>query len=178
MKAGTAQKISNAILSCAAGFASFLFSLAALLYHHRVRREDRRGAGRRRLLPADQLHRLGTAEQRKRPGARRAQRPPAGGRGRRPRLAGAGRGAPSRCPSSRPRSTPCSPKSAPRSKTPMRSACTIRSRRFPTGCISAPKPTSCSAKRRGRQLGDAVRRPRPLQDRSTTASATPAATSC
>ena len=32
MKAGTAQKISNAILSCAAGFASFLFSLAALLY--------------------------------------------------------------------------------------------------------------------------------------------------
>src|SRR4029078_11254153 len=32
MKAGTAQKISNAILSCAAGFASFLLSLAALLY--------------------------------------------------------------------------------------------------------------------------------------------------
>ena len=32
MKAGTAQKISNAILSCAAGFASFLFSLTALLY--------------------------------------------------------------------------------------------------------------------------------------------------
>ena len=32
MKAGTAQKVSNAILSCAAGFASFLFSLAALLY--------------------------------------------------------------------------------------------------------------------------------------------------
>src|SRR3954468_9360016 len=32
MKAGTAQKISNAILSCAAGFASFIFSLAALLY--------------------------------------------------------------------------------------------------------------------------------------------------
>ena len=32
MKAGTAQKISNAILSCAAGFASFLFSLAALIY--------------------------------------------------------------------------------------------------------------------------------------------------
>jgi diguanylate cyclase len=32
MKAGTAQKISNAILSCAAGIASFLFSLAALLY--------------------------------------------------------------------------------------------------------------------------------------------------
>ncbi len=32
MKAGTAQKISNAILSCAAGFASFLFSLGALLY--------------------------------------------------------------------------------------------------------------------------------------------------
>ena len=32
MKAGTAQKISNAILSCAAGVASFLFSLAALLY--------------------------------------------------------------------------------------------------------------------------------------------------
>jgi diguanylate cyclase (GGDEF)-like protein len=32
MKAGTAQKISNAILSCAAGLASFLFSLAALLY--------------------------------------------------------------------------------------------------------------------------------------------------
>jgi diguanylate cyclase (GGDEF)-like protein len=32
MKAGTAQKISNAILSCAAGFASFVFSLAALLY--------------------------------------------------------------------------------------------------------------------------------------------------
>ncbi|QNN66801.1 diguanylate cyclase [Sphingomonas lutea] len=32
MTAGTAQKISNAILSCVAGFASFLFSLAALLY--------------------------------------------------------------------------------------------------------------------------------------------------
>jgi diguanylate cyclase (GGDEF)-like protein len=32
MKAGTAQKISNAILSCAAGLASFLFSLGALLY--------------------------------------------------------------------------------------------------------------------------------------------------
>jgi diguanylate cyclase len=32
MKAGTAQKISNAILSCAAGFASFVFSLCALLY--------------------------------------------------------------------------------------------------------------------------------------------------
>src|SRR5919112_1825035 len=32
MKEGTAQKISNAILSCAAGFASFLFSLTALLY--------------------------------------------------------------------------------------------------------------------------------------------------
>jgi len=32
MKAGTAQKLSNAVLSCAAGFASFLFSLAALLY--------------------------------------------------------------------------------------------------------------------------------------------------
>ena len=32
MKAGTAQKVSNAILSCAAGVASFLFSLAALLY--------------------------------------------------------------------------------------------------------------------------------------------------
>jgi diguanylate cyclase (GGDEF)-like protein len=32
MKAGTAQKISNAILSCLAGFASFVFSLAALLY--------------------------------------------------------------------------------------------------------------------------------------------------
>ena len=32
MKAGTAQKISNAILSCAAGFASFIFSLGALLY--------------------------------------------------------------------------------------------------------------------------------------------------
>src|SRR5881398_1069521 len=32
MTSGTAQKISNAILSCAAGFASFLFSLGALLY--------------------------------------------------------------------------------------------------------------------------------------------------
>jgi diguanylate cyclase (GGDEF)-like protein len=32
MKAGTAQKISNAVLSCAAGLASFLFSLTALLY--------------------------------------------------------------------------------------------------------------------------------------------------
>ncbi|HET9812277.1 MAG TPA: EAL domain-containing protein [Sphingomicrobium sp.] len=32
MKAGTAQKFSNAILSCAAGLASFLFSLTALLY--------------------------------------------------------------------------------------------------------------------------------------------------
>jgi len=32
MKAGTAEKFSNTILSCAAGFASFLFSLGALLY--------------------------------------------------------------------------------------------------------------------------------------------------
>jgi diguanylate cyclase (GGDEF)-like protein len=32
MKAGTAQKVSNAILSCTAGAASFLFSLTALLY--------------------------------------------------------------------------------------------------------------------------------------------------
>jgi len=32
MKAGTAEKISNTILSCTAGFASFLFSLTALLY--------------------------------------------------------------------------------------------------------------------------------------------------
>jgi diguanylate cyclase (GGDEF)-like protein len=32
MKAGTAQKISNAILSCTAGVASFVFSLLALLY--------------------------------------------------------------------------------------------------------------------------------------------------
>jgi diguanylate cyclase (GGDEF)-like protein len=32
MKAGTAQKLSNAMLSCAAGFASFIFSLAALIY--------------------------------------------------------------------------------------------------------------------------------------------------
>src|SRR3954451_7012885 len=32
MRAGTAQKFSNAVLSCAAGFASFLFSLTALLY--------------------------------------------------------------------------------------------------------------------------------------------------
>ena len=32
MTAGSAQKISNAILSCAAGVASFIFSLAALLY--------------------------------------------------------------------------------------------------------------------------------------------------
>src|SRR6476620_7851956 len=32
MTAGTTQKISNAILSCAAGLASFLFSLTALLY--------------------------------------------------------------------------------------------------------------------------------------------------
>src|SRR5438045_5002331 len=32
MTAGTAQKISNAVLSCAAGAASFIFSLTALLY--------------------------------------------------------------------------------------------------------------------------------------------------
>jgi diguanylate cyclase (GGDEF)-like protein len=32
MKAGMAQKISNTVLSCAAGLASFLFSLTALLY--------------------------------------------------------------------------------------------------------------------------------------------------
>src|SRR6478752_10776068 len=32
MKAGTAQKISNAILSCTAGFAAFLFSLVAFLF--------------------------------------------------------------------------------------------------------------------------------------------------
>lgn len=32
MKAGTAQKISNALLSGMAGFASFVFSLCAFLY--------------------------------------------------------------------------------------------------------------------------------------------------
>src|SRR5947209_1196123 len=32
MTAGTAQKISNAVLSCSAGAASFLFSLTALIY--------------------------------------------------------------------------------------------------------------------------------------------------
>ena len=32
MQSGTAQKISNAVLSCVAGFASFIFSLTALLY--------------------------------------------------------------------------------------------------------------------------------------------------
>ena len=32
MKSGAAQKFSNAILSCAAGFASFIFSLSALMY--------------------------------------------------------------------------------------------------------------------------------------------------
>lgn len=32
MKAGTAQRLSNTILSCAAGLASFIFSLGALLY--------------------------------------------------------------------------------------------------------------------------------------------------
>ena len=32
MKAGTAQKISNAVLSCTAGFAAFVFSLIAFLY--------------------------------------------------------------------------------------------------------------------------------------------------
>ena len=32
MTAGTGQKISNAILSCSAGIASFLFSLGAMLY--------------------------------------------------------------------------------------------------------------------------------------------------
>ena len=32
MNEGSAQKISNAVLSCAAGFASFMFSLTALLY--------------------------------------------------------------------------------------------------------------------------------------------------
>jgi diguanylate cyclase len=32
MQAGTAQKVSNAVLSCAAGVASFTFSLSALLY--------------------------------------------------------------------------------------------------------------------------------------------------
>ena len=32
MKPGTAQKLSNAILSCVAGFASFIFSLTALVY--------------------------------------------------------------------------------------------------------------------------------------------------
>ena len=91
MKAGTAQKISNAILSCAAGFASFLFSLAALLYLTEFDAEDPRRARRRRLLPAGQLHRLGAAQQRKRPRAGRARRAPARGRGRRPRLARAAR---------------------------------------------------------------------------------------
>ena len=105
MKAGTAQKISNAILSCAAGFASFLFSLTALLYLTEFDEKILAALGRRRLLPADQLHRLRTAEQRKRPRACRAWRPAARGRGRRPRLAGAAGRCAERCPSSRPRST-------------------------------------------------------------------------
>ena len=83
MKAGTAQKISNAILSCAAGLASFIFSLGALLYIT-IRHEDHRGARGRDVLPSGQLHRVRAAQQRKRPGPCRAQRSPVGGGGRGP----------------------------------------------------------------------------------------------
>ena len=84
MKDGTAQKISNALLSGAAGVASFIFSLTAFLYitsfNEQIAGLDRR----RRLLPADQLHRLRTAQQRKRPRPGRAWRPAAGRRAGRP----------------------------------------------------------------------------------------------
>ena len=87
MKAGTAQKISNAFLSCAAGAASFLFSLAALLYLTEFDQKVVAAliAGAFCLLISYIASER--PEQRKRPRAVRAQRPPAGGRGWRPRFA-------------------------------------------------------------------------------------------
>ena len=99
MKAGTAQKISNAILSCTAGFAAFLFSLVAFLFITEFDEKIVAVAGRRRVLPADQLRRLGAAQQRERPRARRASRPLDGGRGGRSGVAGSPGGARRRCPS-------------------------------------------------------------------------------
>ena len=88
MKEGTAQKISNAILSCAAGFASFVFSLAALLY---LREFDQKilaslAAGAFCLLVSYVASERPNSESARRSGC--PQRPLARGRGRRSGVAG------------------------------------------------------------------------------------------
>ena len=141
MTAGTAQKISNAILSCAAGAASFLFSLTALLY---LTEFDQKILA---AMVAGAFCLLVSYIAAERPNSESARALSALSE----RLLAVEDGdlvspAPAlvkrTCPRLRRRSTACSPRFAPRSKTPMRSACTTPSPRCPTGCISARKPTS------------------------------------
>ena len=139
---GTAQKISNALLSGAAGFASFVFSLAAFLT---ITEFDPKILA---SIVAGAFCLLVSYIASERPNSENARALAALGE----RLLGVEQGDFTRpaprlvrqfaCPSLQPRSTACSPKSARRSKMPMRWACTIRSPRFPTASISAPKPTS------------------------------------
>ena len=92
MTAGTAQKISNAVLSCAAGVASFLFSLTALLY---LTEFDQKIVA---ALAAGVFCLLVSYVAAERPNSESAralvgaQRAAPGGRGRRPRVARAGSG--------------------------------------------------------------------------------------
>ncbi len=132
---------------------------------HQFQRPDRRVDRRRRLLPAGQLHRVGTAQQRERPRAGRAGRPPAGRRGWRPGFAAACRSSAGTCRSWRRRWTRlfaevrASIENAqalgmydPVTSLPNRLH--FRSEADKLLADSAP----------GSQLRDAVRRPRPLQD--------------
>ena len=145
MKEGTAQKISNAHPVGRGGLCVVRLFAGRLPLHHRARRADPRLDRRRRLLPADQLHRLRAAQQRKRARARRAWRAPARGRGRRFHLARRRASCARRMPKLAAAVDSLFAEVRARSKMPMRWACTIRSPRFPTGSISAPRPTSCSA---------------------------------
>ena len=126
MKEGTAQKISNALLSGAAGFASFIFSLAAFLYITEFNEQilasivagafcllisyiasERPNSESARALAAlgDRLLAVEDGDLVS-PGAADRSQDHAQARGRGGHA--------------------CSPKFAPRSKMPMRSACTIR----------------------------------------------------
>ena len=141
MKAATAQKISNAILSCTAGLAILhLFADSASL-RDGVRPEDPRRACRRHILPAGQLHCVGAAEQRERPRACRARRPLACGRGRRPGLAGAGL-----VRRAMPKLAAAVDTLFAEVRASIENAHALGMYdpvlRFPTGCISAPKPTN------------------------------------
>ena len=141
MKAGTAQQISNAILSCAAGLASFLFSLTALLY---LTEFDQKILA---ALIAGAFCLLVSYVASERPNSESARALAALGE----RLLAvedgdlvspAPRRCAGRCRSWPPPSTRCSPKCARRSRMRMRSGCTIPSPRFQTGSISARRPTS------------------------------------